>query len=185
MEKEDIPSPGRQSHRTGNLKPEDSVSALVDNTALKPEVSAYSRVSRATVHSSRKSGEKNYPLITALSEGSQRQESDGQNGTILQVNQVGIEVLRRSKYSTIPMKDYTAAKLSRVTNNIISALAAFLQDGNEKDKIKEKVSKAIWKSLINSDFNHNLLTDGFWLIVLKKNEEKFAKENSKVDPFHT
>lgn len=188
MEKEDLPSPGKTSQKTMTLKGTEPASVAIGPTTLKPELSAQSKVSRVTGQSSRKSDEKNAPLITALTEGSQRQDSPGsQQGPILQVNQVGIDVLRRSKIDTVPMRDFTAAKLERVTNNIISALAIFLKDDKETDKknkeidkTKEKISKTLWKQLINSNFNEQIITDGFWLIVLKKNQDKFAKDTFKV-----
>lgn len=99
---------------------------------------------------------------------------------IFEVNLMPPETLALNITRTMPMDEFTAAKFNRVKNNIVSALT-FLRKNTKKpnDTTKDRNSFSVWKDLIGSEYNQWIVNDGFWLVILKKNAEKFRVENKK------
>lgn len=105
--------------------------------------------------------------------------SEQEDNIIFEVNLVPVEILLKNIDGSVPMDEFTAAKFCRVKNNILSALT-FLRENKKTgvDTTKDLNSLSVWKKLIGSKFNEDIINDGFWLVVLKKNTEKFALEGS-------
>ena len=92
-----------------------------------------------------------------------------------------VETLAKNLNGIMPMDEFTAAKFHRVKNNIIAALT-FLRKNVKKpnDTTKDKNSLKIWKDLIGSESNQNIINDGFWLVILKKNSQKFQLDRHSL-----
>jgi hypothetical protein len=73
------------------------------------------------------------------------------------------EILSECLDRTVRMEDFTKAKFSRVKNNIISSL----------NFLKTSTRISVWKELVGSELNELIITDCFWLVVLKKNAEMY------------
>ena len=108
--------------------------------------------------------------------GGSRKEGN-EEGIIYEVNEMSVDMLAKNLLGPVNMSEFTAAKFSRVKNNIISALT-FLRKNVKKgvDTTKDKNSVDKWKDLIGSTYNEQIVNDGFWLIILKKNADRFKSE---------
>jgi len=99
---------------------------------------------------------------------------------LLEVSHVPVYLLEQNLLGSVPMDEDFVVKFERVKNNILNALN-FLQSTqnvtNSKKMDKENIKKRVesWRNKLASDYNKNIITDGFWLIILYKNESKFAK----------
>ena len=98
---------------------------------------------------------------------------------IYDIRDISVNDLESTANGTVPMDQMTAAKFSRVKNNIVAALS-FLRHNVKKgvDTTKDKNSISVWKELVGSVYNERIVTDGFWLVILRKNADKFKVEQS-------
>ena len=74
------------------------------------------------------------------------------------------------------MDSIFSVKFQRVRNNILNALSFLYVKVQEKPGVSEGFQKSrmdAWKDKLNSGYNQKIINDGFWLIVLRKNREKF------------
>lgn len=100
---------------------------------------------------------------------------------LFEVKEMPVSILALNIQEAVDMSSYTAAKFSRVKNNILAALS-FLKryDKQEHDTNQDKNDMDVWKEVIASPQNHSLINDGFWLVVLKKNSNKFVTEQEHL-----
>lgn len=100
---------------------------------------------------------------------------------LFEVKEMPVSILALNVHEAVDMSIYTAAKFSRVKNNILAALS-FLKkyDKLDHDTNLDKNDIDVWKEVIGSKQNQSLINDGFWLVVLKKNSNKFISESEHL-----
>ena len=97
-----------------------------------------------------------------------------------EVNLVDKEVLIENIHRRVNMEDISIVKFDRISSNILDALN-FLHKSSRKDKDPNSTKDRIrsWKEKLKSPHNQQIINDGFWLIVLKKNKDKFLDKGTK------
>lgn len=82
------------------------------------------------------------------------------------------------------MDEIFSVKFKGVKNNILNALTFLYKKDLDKQENSETYQKErvnSWKDKLNNSYNQQIINDGFWLIVLKKNRNKFfAAQHSKA-----
>lgn len=116
-------------------------------------------------------------MMTGINHEARKEEKN-----ILLVTDIDKDILGECLYRTVRMEEFTKAKFSRVKLNIISSLS-FLRNSTKKgvDTTKDNNNLSVWKELVSCEFNELIVTDCFWLMVLKKNSHLFIPE-VKVHP---
>lgn len=92
---------------------------------------------------------------------------------IFTVDSVPQHLLKKAINDCIPLHVYFSVYFERVRNNILNALT-FLKKGENQTKYE------IWKELLSMKSNDLIITDGFWLIILKKNKSKFVGDPEQL-----
>ena len=92
---------------------------------------------------------------------------------IFTVDSVPQNLLKKAINDCIPLHVYFSVYFERVRNNILNALT-FLKKGENQTKYE------IWKELLSMKSNDLIITDGFWLIILKKNKSKFVGDPEQL-----
>ena len=88
------------------------------------------------------------------------------------MDSVPTHLLVKTVEQCIPLHSYFSVAFHRVKVNILNALT-FLKNKKSND------SYQIWKELLTTKQNEDIITDGFWLIILKKNKKKFLQDDSE------
>lgn len=118
-------------------------------------------------------------LLTDPEHQTQKSNFDDSTQEILTVGQVPPQLLAKNLIAPVRMEDYVlSSPFKRVTNNISNALT-FLHKPTKssKDARAKKERLGSWKEKLESEENHLIINDGFWLVVLKKNKSKFIDED--------